>query len=287
MKSLPVEYLETIEGNPDIVVVRKWDGFSEDIVNTGGHIRIFNRSGKEHTPNVPSLTSKIISAPDFRIRAEGVGPTGRLGSTKSILGSGPDHAIAYQQEHGNLQFVCHGLVDLRGEDLTHIPFGDKLGDLWAILESLRAQGLSNLLFERLVKVGKYSFFQEILAQGGEGVVVKNLRGLEEDFVKVKRVKSWDVVITGFTEGKGKYQGVIGAIRYGVFRDGKLVEVGKASGMTDAERAMFAANPDMFIGKVIELKGQEIGSEGRIRFPAFQRFRDDKLPEECLEEHLVD
>ena len=74
-------------------------------------------------------------------------------------------------------------------------------------------------------------------------------------------------------------------RYGAYDDGKLVEVGKCSGVTDEQRGIFAANPDAYLGKVIEIAGQEISSHGRIRFPRFVRFRDDKPVEECLLQEL--
>lgn len=286
VKALPIDYLKDIEHNPSLVVGKKWDGFSEVITVEQGIVRLFNRSGREHTLNVPALTSKKVSIPDCKIQAEGVGPDERLISAKSILGSHPGHAITFQNQCGPLRLVCHNLLWWKGESLLHIHYGDRIPALDDIVDELRSQGLDTLLHEQLINCGKYDYFRGVVAQGGEGVVVKNLRGIDKDFVKVKRVKTWDVVIVGFTEGKGKYSGVIGAIRYGAFKDGQIVEVGKCSGMTDAERAMFAAAPQSFLGRVIELKGQEVGSKGRIRFPAFLTIRDDKPPEECLIEHLI-
>jgi len=287
MKSVPIGYLKDIESNQNLAVGKKWDGFSETIVISNGQARLFNRSGREHTLNVPALTSKRLFIHDCEMQAEGVGPDGKLGSTKSVLGSSPQYATEFQRQHGSLKLVCHNLVGLRGESLLHVPYGERLPYLADIVTSLRSQGLDILIKEELVTIGKCDYFQMIIAQGGEGVVVKNLRGLDADLVKVKRVKTWDVVIVGFTEGKGKYSTVIGAIRYGAYKDGKIVEVGKCSGMTDAERAMFAVTPDTFIGRVIEVKGQEVDSKGGIRFPSFQGIRDDKRPEECLVEDLVD
>lgn len=286
MKKMPIEYLDTIEHNVDLAVGRKWDGFSEEIVIKDGHIRLFNRSGHEHTDKVPALTSKFVIFPDCTIQAEGVGSSGKVASAKSILGSGVARAIAIQEQHGPLKLICHNLVSLRGESLSLVRFGEKLHHLEDAVQSLRAQGLDMLSKENLIAENKYHYFKTIVEQGGEGVVVKNLKGYDSDFVKVKKFSTWDVVIMGFTEGKGKYSAVIGAIRYGAFKDGQLVEVGKCSGMSDQERRLFAVSPEAYIGKVIEVKGQEIDSRGGIRFPAFIRIRDDKLPEQCLIEDMV-
>lgn len=286
MKALPIDYLKDIENDVNLVVGRKWDGFSEIITIRNGEIRLFNKSGREHTANVPSLTLKRISAPDCDIQAEGVGPDGRINSSKSILGSHPEHAIEFQRKHGPLKLVCHNLSRLRSESLEQVRFGEKIPFLAGLIEELRGHGLTTLVRERLMGRGKYEYFKEIIAAGGEGVVIKNLKGFDADMAKVKRVRTWDVVIVGFTTGRGKYSEVVGAIKYGAFKEGKLVEIGKCSGMTDEERIMFATAPQSYLGHVIELKGQEVGSGGRIRFPAFQRIREDKLPEECLVEHLV-
>ena len=55
MKALPIEILRDIEHNDDLVVGRKFDGFSELFVVENGVARLFNRSGKEHTLSVPPL----------------------------------------------------------------------------------------------------------------------------------------------------------------------------------------------------------------------------------------
>ena len=117
-------------------------------------------------------------------------------------------------------------------------------------------------------------------------MVKSLGGLEKDWFKVKRVHTWDAVIMGFTEAEygktGKYACLIGAIRYGFYNsDGKLVEVGKCSGMVDEQRKQLSAARESFIGRVIEIRGQELGNRGAIVFPRFVRIRDDKPSTECL------
>ena len=195
--------------------------------------------------------------------------------------------MAYQKEFGTLKLVAHNLISYRGEDLSRVPFQERLQPLAELIEELRGQGLENVLFERLIMRGKFSYFQEVVAAGGEGIVAKKLSGFESDFFKVKRQRTWDVVIVGWQEGKGKFAGVVGALRFGVFKDGRLVEVGKCGGLVDELRVQIAVNPEAYIGRVIEVEGQEVNAQGHIRFPRFGRFREDKLPEECTFERLFD
>jgi ATP-dependent DNA ligase len=86
---------------------------------------------------------------------------------------------------------------------------------------------------------------------------------------------------GFSLGKGKYNTQIGAVRVGQYADGKLVEIGQASGMTDADRALMSKYPERYIGKVVTIKGMERLKSGAIRHPQFGGMRSDKKPTECI------
>jgi ATP-dependent DNA ligase len=99
--------------------------------------------------------------------------------------------------------------------------------------------------------------------------------------KVKKHMTYDVVCTGFSPGKGKYKGLIGAITFGLFKDGTLVECGNCSGITDALRKEITSNPDEFLMRVMEIKAMERTSIGHFRHPVFGQWRTDKLPTQCL------
>lgn len=113
----------------------------------------------------------------------------------------------------------------------------------------------------------------------EGFVYSNGNRCEQ--VKEKPMRSADLVVLGVTEGQGKYSGMIGAISVGI--DGE--ELATCSGFTDEVRKMITENPEQYIGKVVEIQYQKIGSGGRLRHPVFVSFRDDKSAEECKGEDL--
>lgn len=112
-----------------------------------------------------------------------------------------------------------------------------------------------------------------LPDGYEGFYVKQE---EHDYVpgkrvrnaiKVKKRKTADLLCVNFTEGKGKYVGMIGSL---VLRDsqGRVVEVG--SGLTDADRSL---NPAEFVDKVVEIGYEQI-LDTYIQ-PTFITVRGDK------------
>ena len=102
-----------------------------------------------------------------------------------------------------------------------------------------------------------------------------------NWYKAKKSSTFDCVVMGFTRGKGKYNSTIGAVVFGQFVDGNLVELGQDSGMTDHIRKQMGINPDSFIGKVVLIQGMERLKSGAIRHPRFIEMRDDKCPQDCI------
>lgn len=62
---------------------------------------------------------------------------------------------------------------------------------------------------------------------------------------------------------------------------QVLEVGECSGFDEDMREKLSDNTDSYIGKVIEVKCNEVFKDtGKLRHPRFLRFRDDKGAEEC-------
>jgi DNA ligase-1 len=106
----------------------------------------------------------------------------------------------------------------------------------------------------------------------EGFVLKD--GNWANWQKWKPVRTIDLVVTGFKDGKGKHEGFVGSLECSI---GPHV-IANVSGMEDEVRWMIDENKDL--GRVVEVKYDRVDSKGRLRFPRFVRWRDDKRPEEC-------
>ncbi len=117
----------------------------------------------------------------------------------------------------------------------------------------------------------------------EGYVFKNQH--YDEWYKLKPQKTVDLVVTGWFEGKGKYWGEMGGV-IGSLPDtsGKMQQIARVGGgWNDEERADLTE--DDVLGKVIEVEYQEVAAQGRLQFPRFLRFRDDKAAKDCTMDQL--
>lgn len=102
--------------------------------------------------------------------------------------------------------------------------------------------------------------------------------------KLKEVKTIDAFVIGFTEGRGKWLGLVGSLQVAVWYkpdpDGpwQRAHIGNAGGFDNATRIDIDEQADIM--RVCEVAYQEIGSKGRLRHPRFKCWRNDKLAYDC-------
>ncbi|WP_456380699.1 DNA ligase [Hydrogenimonas sp.] len=113
------------------------------------------------------------------------------------------------------------------------------------------------------------FLEKVERLGGEGVVVRDPRapyvaGRSATILKVKRFRDDECTVVGYTEGKGRYRGKVGAL---VCRlsDGTIFKIG--SGLDLATRE----NPPP-PGTVVTFRYKELTHHGKPRFPVYLRIR---------------
>ena len=126
-------------------------------------------------------------------------------------------------------------------------------------------------------------FEQLLAEGHEGTILKNYCALWEDsrskhLVKFKAEKDADLEIIGFNPGTGKFLGQVGSI-IGASSD-RLVEC-SISGFPDDLRQWITDNQDSLLGTIMAvLYNERIKSKSRsgvdsLFLPRFAEFRSDK------------
>ena len=122
-------------------------------------------------------------------------------------------------------------------------------------------------------------FQELLAEGHEGIILKDMNGYWEDKrsktqIKFKGELECDLKIVGIQKGQGKYEGLIGAILC-ESSDG-IVQVSVGSGFTDNQRKTLG---DEIIGKIAAIKYnmriENRQGEHSLFLPVLIEIRDDK------------
>ena len=123
-------------------------------------------------------------------------------------------------------------------------------------------------------------FEEYLAQGQEGIILKDMTGVWEDKrvktqVKFKAELDCDLRVVGIQPGTGKYEGLVGALLC-ESEDG-VVKVDVGSGLSDFDRKDFTKNSP--IGKIAavvynaRIKNKQ--GEESLFLPRLIEIREDK------------
>ena len=131
-----------------------------------------------------------------------------------------------------------------------------------------------------------SIYKEQLAKGEEGVILKDPMGGWEDKrvthqVKMKAELEADLMCVGYTEGTGKYKGMIGSLF--VESRGREVRTAVGTGLNDEERSR---DPNEFVGKIVAVKYNALitdkkTGERSLFLPVFVEIRDDKTTADVL------
>lgn len=113
------------------------------------------------------------------------------------------------------------------------------------------------------------FHKELELKGAEGVVVRDpkmhyIGKRTSTALKIKTFHDAECEVIGHTEGKGKYEGFLGALKCRL-NNGIIFKIG--TGLSDSERR----NPPK-IGEVVTFKYQEFTKYGKPRFPVYLRGR---------------
>ena len=109
--------------------------------------------------------------------------------------------------------------------------------------------------------------------------LKNEKFLATDYLNENHESIYNAYFEGapvIPVTKNWFYGWAGSLRLGAMKDGKEVEIGSLSGVTDEIKE----NWKNYVGKPIEVTAMEIMDTGGLRHPKFVRFRDDIEKSDC-------
>lgn len=277
--------LNDLWNHPQWIAETKADGWRY-LMHFGGDCRRTYLTGRHISKSTGKFSEKGLCAPNLTPSI----PTPRLGYTvvdgevmppvgfqfrdlAGIMNVTPAKASRRIQEIGVPQFFTFDLLFYDGEDVRQSPLAVRRNLMYSLHRTIFKSSKSVFTMTS-AEIQKYKFYESIISQGGEGVILKDLSSVYgKGWIKVKRFHTLDCVITGFTKGKGKYEGMIGAVEVSVYKKGKLVKVGQVSGMTDHKREVISESPEKYLGKVLEIKAQEF-LKNSLRHPRWSRLRHD-------------
>ncbi len=221
----------------------KWDGIRTILFVEGGRVRAQSRNDLDVTTSFPELhdigeflgmTTCVIDGEVVALGDDGRPSFSRLQHRMHVSNQREAHrrAVTYP-----VRFVAFDLLYLEGHSLVPDPYDQRR----AKLESLQLSGPTFTTTESFRDVAGRDVLAAVTSNGLEGVVAKRrdsayLPGRRSpEWVKVKSFRTQEVVIGGWTEGRGERDGSLGALLLGVPADDGLRYIGKV-GTGFSERA---------------------------------------------------
>ena len=272
-----ISFLKAVSDDPVWGAGEKFDGYREVLYLGSGRNEMLSSLGNSHIDKVPQFKVVVPGLAGTVLDCEGMAPTRMLEDNASCFKAYPENAIVWQEHYGRAYLVAFDILRYRGLDITGNQFGSRRVVMEYVLMQLHSLGIP-IMAERLVFRGKLDYYTSIVArsqsEGHEGVILKRMDAPYEpgrrspNWLKVKREEEVIAIITGFTPGFGKFEGMIGSV---VFK-GDGVE-GAASGMDDAERLYMTEHPECYVGKKALFVGQAKTRHGALRHPRYKGLVD--------------
>lgn len=284
-------HLEQLFQSDRFIAQVKLDGMRAVVHVTASGLRIYSRSAGVADPSRPLEKTSALPHLAALVFPELIGTV----LDCEILIPGKDSAeiagMIHRKQPSSGQSKVHlfifDVLMIRGERITNRSLKQRLAELLEISTKVDSEYIHFLSYA-VTTAQKRSLYNRVIATGGEGIMLKNLDAPyiegerpSNNWFKAKRSATYDCVVIGFSKGRGKYNTLIGAVRFGQYVDGKLVELGQASGMTDEVRQEMSINPKKFLGKVVIIKGMERLKSGAIRHPQFAGMHEEKHPLQCI------
>ena len=303
----PEEAADAVGGG-ELIVDGKLDGIRVQVHRRAGGVRVYTRSLDEITDRVPEVVEAVAALPGGDLVLDGEAIVLR-----------DDGRPAPFQVTGSRTASSADVANLRATvplttyvfDILHRDGVDLIDESARVRHEALEELAPHLLVPRRVTTevtDVVTFFEELIASGHEGVVVKAATSLYaagrrgSGWVKVKPTHTLDLVVLAVEWGSGRRRGLLSNIHLGA-RDpesGEFVMIGKTfKGMTDEmlrwQTERFAELAvDGTDGWVVPLRPEqvvEVAFDGlqisrrypggvALRFARVLRYRDDKSADEA-------
>ena len=294
----------------------KMDGRYCNAVIRGGEVEMESRQGEPTILTGAKFIDELTSFEDCVLNGEltmidtpRYESNGIIASLIDILGKKDSRTDkendkkvkAFTDKHGSLEEALDKIRYTVWDQLTVDEYFDKSSKVryverLAYLERMiEKSGSSHVNIVEGMIVHNYAqamtHFQEVLAAGEEGTILKAWNGEWKDGkptwqIKCKLEMDLDLVITGFNYGtKGtKNENVVSSFNAET-SCGKLKT--RPQGLTEERMLQITENQDNLLGTIIEVKcnglSHDVDGNYSLLYPAFKGFRDDKSVANSLEE----
>jgi bifunctional non-homologous end joining protein LigD len=311
--------------NKDWVFEVKWDGVRSILFfhKTKGILEMQSRNGKSITHRYPEIIKALKSISSAIKCKESVILDGEIvvSDKKNGIPNFQDHQrrmninnikeIEILSRQIPATYYFFDILYLDGKDLQRLPFLERRKILSDTIEENSRIRISDFIEE----IGK-EIFDKTKSMGLEGIVAKHksskyLQGIRSrDWLKIKNIKTQDCIIIGYTKGEGNRENYFGSLLLAAYDSkSKLRFVGHTGSGFDfdqlekvyerlqkikVEKCQISyvpytnrdpvwINPEL----VAEIKFSNWTGEKIMRTPIFLKFREDKIPKDCIIEEEIE
>lgn len=268
-------------------VTLKLDGNRATAIKEGGKVKFFTRKGQP-IDGMNQLIEEISALPD------GVYDGELLLVNKDKLSSADlfratQKVVRKDGEKKDLEFHIFDTVTVsefeegkssrtyeQRRNYLDILFNERATNDFVFTKKLPVlyQGEDKQVIARLMVWAEENGYEGLMVNTADGLYVTKRTS---DLLKVKKMKTADLLVMSLEKAiDGQFEGKMA--RVNVEYKGGLVGVG--SGFTIEDRDKFVADPDLIVGKIIEVQYFEESKDEKtgqpsLRFPVFKGIRHDK------------
>jgi DNA ligase D-like protein (predicted ligase) len=210
--------------------------------------------------------------------------------------------IEYAAQRLPATYVVFDILEKDDQPLINFPLIERK----KILKQRVKEGKHVVLSVFVEEEGKL-YYDAALKMGVEGIMAKKKDSpyqpgfRSSNWLKIKKLLSWDCVIFGYTAGEGRRADTFGALILGMYDKDAPVYVGKVgTGFPQNESQLMMTTFQKLIVQektlevadvpekitwlkpelVCEVIYQAVTKDGKLRMPRFRTLRADKTPREC-------
>jgi bifunctional non-homologous end joining protein LigD len=292
----------------DWVFEVKWDGFRA-IAYVDKTLSLRSRNGKELKHVFPELEELTQLVSNVVLDGEIVlFKDGRPDFQALLKRSQARYPVEIElkSKQSPVVYIVFDILERDDVTLVNLPLTERKRTLKASVSEGK-----HVLLSDFVESNGEGYFKVALEKGLEGVVAKKKNSVYEpgarsdSWLKIKKLKSCDCVIIGYTKGSGARSKTFGALLLGLYSGEKLVYMGKiGTGFSNAmlktlsekfqqlKTSISLSNVDIpdevtWIKPelVCDVTYQTVTKDGRLRMPRFNGLRSEKQPSECTVDQI--
>lgn len=277
----------------------KWDGYRALVELRDGRCALTSRNGIDLTPAYPELqqATEAIAAQQCVLDGEIV----------ALDEQGRPQFSRLQERAKSRSIVVHLMLfdalEIDGESLLDRPYQERREALETLVTETRLIHVPPQLtgtVDEALQTSRSLQLEGIVAKRTDGKYLPGARSAS--WMKVKHVRTQDVVIIGWNPGGGNRSGTVGSLLMAIPHEADLKYVGKVGsgftdrGLRDAERMLTEIErrtppvedvpgadakgarwvDPVYVG---EVSYSEQTESGRLRHPVWKGWRPDKSPDD--------